>query len=134
MKTLDLAFNAPGSWGFCKMCAWTCTVDPDTGLIVRHRRVRNGHEDALCCGGEKPPHTETPETAQALKQVSFRKEIGRAQRRAHWQRRRWHERERTEEEREMEAEIDAAVAHNESTIIGPIDLQWGDDDDEDDDN
>src|SRR5687768_6452465 len=89
----DMAFNDPAAWGFCEMCAFEVAVTKGEGKRIEHRRIRNGHEDSLCTGSYKVPIGPTPAHAVARKQISLRKDANRAQRRAHWQRRRWHARE-----------------------------------------
>lgn len=87
-----LAFDDPETWGYCGMCAWICTVDPSVGLLVQHRRIRNGHEDALCSGSLKIPIDEVPAVAVARKLINLRKDLHRARVRAMYQRERWQSR------------------------------------------
>lgn len=97
MMTADelrgLTFDDPETWGYCGMCAFVCTVDPSVGLLVEHRRVRNGGLDDICSGSLLIPIDEVPEIATALKPVSLKKDRSRALSRSYWQRKRRVERE-----------------------------------------
>lgn len=92
MMTADelrgLAFDDPETWGYCGICAFVCTVDPSVGLLVEHRRIRNGGVDDICSGSLLIPIDEVPEVASALKPISLKKDRSRALSRSYWQRKR----------------------------------------------
>lgn len=132
-------FNDPETWGYCGMCAWICTVDLSVGLLVEHRRVRNGHEDSLCSGSRKIPIDEVPNTASARKQVSLRKVGNQSARRAHWQRQRQNARYKEGRMRAGLSPVTVEITNTETGVttdisefvVGPIVLHIGGDDGED---
>jgi hypothetical protein len=87
-----LAFNDPAGWGYCDYCALDVAVAD--GVRIEHRLVRNGHQDALCAGSDKPPAVSpgAPDGAVQRRQISFQKDRARQHRRALWQEARWQKR------------------------------------------
>jgi hypothetical protein len=83
----NVGFNDPEAWGFCSYCAFL--VGAKDGLLLPHRRVRNGAEDRQCNGSFGPADAPVPEVAKARPYVGLRKLPDRARARAHAQRERW---------------------------------------------
>jgi len=59
---VDVTFDNPASWGYCPHCGFVVTVDPESGLMVSHDRMRPGVTDfqKKTCGGGGLEPTEQP--------------------------------------------------------------------------
>lgn len=92
----DVAFNDPGSWGFCEFCAMDVTVAD--GVMVPHRFARMGHNEEMCTGSSQPAAEHRPFTARQRKRVSLFKSPASGRRRAMYLRFRMNAREKARRE------------------------------------
>lgn len=111
----DLAFNDPAGWGYCERCAYLVAVTKGDRIRIEHRRIRNGHEDAICSGSGHAPTQEAPPDAFPMHVVSLRKEPARARSRSHWQFRRFTARENAREE--LADREERAARHNQHAQV-----------------
>lgn len=57
---MSVAFNDPLGWGYCKYCAFEVAVNPETGRMLIHERMKGDKTNQRCYGSLLEP---TPQPA-----------------------------------------------------------------------